>query len=84
MNGDVFTMMKLCRSRFKYALKKCKRDKETSVSDSIADEMCQTNQRNFWKEIRCRPAMNSNVKLPICIDAVHGCCYVEAPLLHYI
>ena len=52
-NGDVFTLMKLCRSRFKYALRKCKRDKEAIISDSIADEMCQTDQRNFWKEIRC-------------------------------
>ena len=59
MNGDVFTLMKLCRSRFKYALRKCMRDKETSVYDSIADKMCQTDQRNFWKEIRCRPTMNS-------------------------
>ena len=32
--------------------------------------MCQTDQRNFWKEIRC--TMNSNVKLPTCIDGVHG------------
>ena len=69
-NGDVFTLMKLCRSRFKYALRKCKREKETIVSDRIADKMCQTDQRNFWKEIRC--TMNSNVKLPTCIDGVHG------------
>ena len=65
MNGDVFTLMKLCRSRFKYALRKCMRDKETSVYDNIADKMCQTDQRNFWKEIRCRPTMNSNVKANI-------------------
>ena len=46
-NGDAFTLMKLCRSRFKYALRKCKRDKETIVSDRIAEKMCQTDQRNF-------------------------------------
>ena len=80
-NGDVFTLMKLYRSRFKYALRKCKRDKETIVSDRIADTMWQTDQRNFWKEIRC--TMNSNVKLPTCIDGVHRC-YVEPPLQHYI
>ena len=52
-NGDAFTLMKLCRIRFQYALRKCKRDKETIVSDRIAEKMCQTDQRNFWKEIRC-------------------------------
>ena len=82
-NEDLFSLMKLCRSRFKYALRKCKRDKETIVSNRIADKMCQTDQRNFWKELLC--TMNS--KLPTCIDGVHGdsdSCYVEAPLQHCI
>ena len=80
-NGDVFTLMKLCRSRFKYALRKCKKDKETIVSDRIADKMCQTDQRNFWKEIRC--TMNSNVKLPTCIDGVHGDSNIAAMWKHH-
>ena len=81
-NGDAFTLMKLCRIRFKYALRKCKRDKETIVSDRIAEKMCQTDQRNFCKEIRC--TMNSyNVKLPTCIDGVHGDCNIAAMWKHH-
>ena len=43
--------------------------------------MCQTDQRNFWKEIRC--TMNSNVKLPTCIDGVHGDCNIAAMWKHH-
>ena len=43
--------------------------------------MCQTDQRNFWKEILC--TMNSNVKLPTCIDGVHGDCNIAAMWKHH-
>ena len=36
--GDVFTMMKLSRSKFKYALRKCKRDEQTLIGDNIAEK----------------------------------------------
>ena len=39
-NGDIFTLMKLSRSRLKYALRKCNREQEVIVSDSIANKMC--------------------------------------------
>ena len=69
-NGDIFTLMKLSRSRFKYAFRKCKREQEVIVSDSIANKMCQKESRNFCKEIRC--TMNNMVKLPTSVDGVCG------------
>ena len=50
--GDVFTTMKLSRSKFKYALRKCKRDKETVIADNIAEKLCQKDSRDFWKNIK--------------------------------
>ena len=74
-NGDIFTLMKLSRSRLKYALRKCKREQEVIVSDSIAKKMCQKESRNFWKEIQC--TVNNTVKLPISVDGVCGDANVE-------
>ena len=42
--GDVFTMMKLSRSKFKFALRKCKRDKMTIITDNIAENLCKKRQ----------------------------------------
>ena len=68
--GDVFIMMKLSRSKFKYALRKCKRDKETIIADNIAEQLCQKDDRDFWKNIK--QMTNKKVKLPTNIDGVHG------------
>ena len=48
--GDVFTMMKLSRSKFKYALRKCKRDKEIIIADNIAEKLCQKDNRDFLRK----------------------------------
>ncbi len=50
--GDVFTMMKLSRSKFKFALRKCKRDKMTIITDNIAENLCKKDSRDFWKDIK--------------------------------
>ena len=68
--GDVFIMMKLPRSKFKYALRICKRDKETIIADNIAEQLCQKDDRDFWKNIK--QMTNKKVKLPTNIDGVHG------------
>ena len=68
--GDVFTTMKLSRSKFKYALRKCKRDKKTVIADNIAEKLCQKDSRDFWKNIK--QMTNKKVKLPTNIDGVHG------------
>ena len=68
--GDVFIMMKLSRSKFKYALRKCKRDKETIIADNIAEKLCQKDDRDFWKNIK--QITNKKVKLPTNIDGVHS------------
>ena len=68
--GDVFTMMKLSRSKFKFALRKCKRDKMTIIADNIAENLCNKDSRDFWKDIK--HLTNTKVKLPTNIDGVHG------------
>ena len=45
--GDVFIMMKLSQSKFKFALRKCKRDKETIIADNIAEKLCKKINRDF-------------------------------------
>ena len=62
-------MMKLSRSKFKFALRKCKRDKETIIADNIAENLCKKDNRDFWKDIKY--LTNKNVKLPTNIDGVH-------------
>ena len=61
-------MMKFSRSKFKYALRKCKRDKETIIADNIAEKLCQKDDRDFWKNIK--QMTNTKVKLPTNIDGM--------------
>ena len=68
--GDVFTMMKLSRSKFKFAFRKCKRDKMTIIADNILENLCKKDSRDFWKDIK--HLTNKKVKLPTNIDGVHG------------
>ena len=42
-------MIKLSRCKFKYALRKCKRDKHTIIADNIAEKLCQKDNRDFLK-----------------------------------
>lgn len=68
--GDIFNVMKLSRMKFKQAIRKCKREKETIIADNIAEQLCQKDHRKFWKEIK--HCTNSKVKLPTNIDNIHG------------
>ena len=44
-------MVKLSRSKFKFAHRKCKRDKETMTADNIGEKLCQKDNRDFRKDI---------------------------------
>ena len=57
--GDVFTTMKLSRSKFKYALRKCKRDKETVIADNIAEKLCQKDSRDFLEKYQTNDEQKS-------------------------
>ena len=63
-------MIKLSRSKFKFALRKCKRDKETIIANNIAENLCKKDNRDFWKDIK--HLTNKKVKLPTNMDGVHG------------
>ena len=54
--------MKLSRTKFKHAIRKCKKDKETIIADIIAEKMCQKDPCKFWKDVKHR--VNNKTKIP--------------------
>ena len=53
--GVIYDLMKQTRSKFKYALRVCKGNKNSIISDKIAEAMCAKNDRTFWREIKKTP-----------------------------
>ena len=68
--GAIYDLMKRSRAQFKYALRKCKVNKNTIIADKIANKMSGNNVREFWNEIKVN--MNSRVNLPSVIDNSNG------------
>ena len=62
--------MRKSRLLFKYALRKCKRNKNAIVADNIADNLCKKDDKAFWRGIQ--NVTNSKVKLPSKIGEAHG------------
>ena len=62
--------MKLSRSRFKFALRKCKRDRETVVANNFANKLLANEQRDLWGDIKKHS--NCKTKRPLSMDGVHG------------
>ena len=52
IQGVIYDLMKQTRSTFKYALRVCKGNKNSIISDKIAEAMCAKNDRAFWREIK--------------------------------
>ena len=48
----------------------CKNNKNAIIADKIADNLCNKDDRTFWREIK--NVTNSKVKLPSRIGDVHG------------
>ena len=67
--ADLFNLMKLSRTICKHAIRKCKKDKQNIIADSIAQNMCKKYRRKFCKEIKHHS--NSRVKFPTNIKGVH-------------
>ena len=53
--GVIYDLMKQTRSKFKYALRVCKGNNNSIISDKIAEAMCANNDRAFWREIKKTP-----------------------------
>ena len=71
--GVFYDLMQRSRSRFKYALRLCKRNRNTSyttVADRIANHLCQNDDRAFWGEVK--HVTNSKIKLTSKIWEAHG------------
>ena len=53
--GIIYDLMKQTRSKFIYALRVCKGNKNSIISDKIAEAMCAKNDRAFWREVKKTP-----------------------------
>ena len=53
-------IMKQARAKFKYALRVCKSNKNSIISDKIAESMCAKNDRAFWREIKIIQIVSSS------------------------
>ena len=67
---SLFVIMKQTRSKFKYALIVCKGNKNSIISDKIAEAMCAKNDRAFWREIK--NSSYSKIKLPNVVGNAQG------------
>ena len=68
--GVMYDLMRKSRSRFKYALRVCKNNKNVIVADNLADKLCKKDDREFWRHIK--NVTNSKVKLPSRVGDAHG------------
>ena len=66
----LYDLMRKSRLLFKYALRKCKRNKNAIVADNIAENVCKKDDKAFWRGIQ--NVTNSKVKLPSKIGEAHG------------
>jgi exonuclease III len=69
-NGPIYNMMKKQKYMFKYALRKCKLNKNTILADKLATNLAGKSDRDFWKNVKA--TMNSRISLPTRIDDHHG------------
>ena len=68
--GVLYDLMRNSRLRFKHALRMCTNNKNAIIADKIADNLCNKDDRTFWRKIK--NVTNSKVKLPSRIGDVHG------------
>ena len=68
--GVIYDLMKQTRSKFKYALRVCKGNKNSIISEKIAEAMCAKNDRAFWREIK--KSSNSKINLPNVVGNAQG------------
>ena len=69
--GVVYDIMKQARSKFKYALRVCKCNRNSIISDKIAESMYAKNDRDFWREIH--NYSNSKLRLPNDVTTLVWC-----------
>ena len=62
--GVVYDVMKQARAKFKYALRVCKSNKNSIISDKIAESMCVCVQRMTGLSGEIKNYSNSKLKLP--------------------
>lgn len=68
--GVEYGIMKHTRSKFKQALKLCRKRKNCLIADKIANKLSNKNDRDFWREIKLHS--NSKIKLPNNVGNAYG------------
>ena len=81
-NGPIHDPMKESRCKFKYMLRKCRRDKNTVLADKLAEQFHNKSDKEFRRNIKNK-IMNSKVNLPTMIDNVKGDAIPEMWKKHY-
>ena len=66
----IYNLMKSSRTKFKYALRKCKNNEKTILADKLVTQLNNKSDKEFWKEIKTKT--NSRVKLPNKINNASG------------
>ena len=59
-DGIVHSIMKSCRSKYHYLLRKLKKDKQKYIRQSISSEMLSSNHRDYWKSVKAIRKNNFN------------------------
>ena len=67
--------MKSARARFKYALRATKRAEETARADALANELCENDNKGFWKDVS-KINRKSNV-IANSMDDISGECNIS-------
>jgi hypothetical protein len=67
----MFEAMKTARAQFKLVLRKCRKEKDKCVSDSLAEKLLRKESKNFWDDIN--KISGNNIKTRACtIDGATG------------
>ena len=50
-HGEVLDSMRISRAKFKYLLRKCRREEATIRADILASHLCNNDSALFWKHV---------------------------------
>ena len=68
-HGKLYEMMKSTRKSFKYALRKCRKNKDSHKANALATSLLTKSTKVFWKKIK---ASKKSHTLPSSINNVNG------------
>ena len=70
--GDVFDSMRMSRAKFKYLLRKCRREEATIRADNLASELCNNDPTLFWSWKEVAKQNSGSLKLADMVGGATG------------